>query len=322
MVAPDVEVFCPMPQVQPVASQVAVRAQIERASARTGVNFDYLLGQASIESSLDPSARASTSSASGLFQFISSTWLNTVQKHGSKHGLDWAASQIEQTPKGPVVRDPAARQQILSMRFDPQVASLMAGEFASDNRETLHAALGRAPTDTDLYLAHFLGPAGASSFLRSAGQNPGMAAASLFPKAAAANRTIFYDGSGGQRSLAEVYGLFQNKLDRAIDRTGGTPSSFGGNLGGAGLGMPSFMGAEFMNFAIPTIDDGVMPQGYQSFSNPTAPRPTQIASSQGTPPRASMADTLRANFDLAGGGSDPGTANVRKAYATLKALNL
>ncbi len=288
-----------MPQVQPVASQVAVRAEIRRASSSTGVDFDYLLGQASLESSLDPDARASTSSASGLFQFISSTWLNTLEKHGAEHGLGWAAAQIEQTPKGPIVRDPAMRQQILAMRFDPQVASLMAGEFANDNRATLQSALGREPNGTDLYLAHFLGPAGASTFLQNAQRNPEISAASLFPKAAAANRSIFFDASGDARSLGQVYGLFQNKLGNAIERNGGDTGGFG-------------------SFDIAAINAGAPPPGPMH----RQARPIDAVQPAAPAPRPTMAETLRASFGLDIAGNDTGRGNVRQAYARLQAFNL
>jgi hypothetical protein len=295
-----------MPQVQPVASQIAVRAEVQRASSRTGVDFDYLLGQASMESSLDPSARASTSSASGLFQFISSTWLNTVEKHGAEHGLGWAAAQIEQTGKGPVVRDPAMRQQILALRFDPQVASLMAGEFANDNRGTLQAALGREPNGTDLYLAHFLGPAGATSFLQNAQRDPDAAAASLFPKAASSNRSIFFDAGGDARSLGQVYGLLQNKMETAVARNGGDTTGIGGGIGGGG-------------FDIAAMQTGGTSGGYarqpaRSFDPPAPPA--------APPSRLTMADTLRASFGLDTGGSDAGSTNVRQAYARLQAFGL
>ncbi len=65
----------------------AVTAAISRAAARTGVDFNYLIAQAQIESGLNPRAQASTSSARGLYQFVDSTWLRTVDKHGAKHGL-------------------------------------------------------------------------------------------------------------------------------------------------------------------------------------------------------------------------------------------
>ena len=47
-----------------------VRSAIAKASQATGIDFDYLLGQAQLESGLNPTARAGTSSATGLYQFI------------------------------------------------------------------------------------------------------------------------------------------------------------------------------------------------------------------------------------------------------------
>ncbi|MCX7676587.1 MAG: transglycosylase SLT domain-containing protein, partial [Alteraurantiacibacter sp.] len=57
-------------------------AAIARAAQATGTDFSYLLAQARIESGLNPAARARTSSASGLFQFIDQTWLATLDRHG------------------------------------------------------------------------------------------------------------------------------------------------------------------------------------------------------------------------------------------------
>ena len=52
---------------------------IAKASAHTGVNFAYLMQQASAESSFKSTAKAKGSSASGLYQFIDSTWMNMVK---------------------------------------------------------------------------------------------------------------------------------------------------------------------------------------------------------------------------------------------------
>src|SRR3546814_20136567 len=56
----------------------------------------------------------------------------------------------------------------------------------------------------DLYLAHFLGVGGAAKFLSTHDRAPQATAASLFPAAARANRSIFYDRQGHARSLAEI----------------------------------------------------------------------------------------------------------------------
>jgi soluble lytic murein transglycosylase-like protein len=52
-----------------------VREAIAQASDKTGVDFAFLLATAKRESSLNPKARAKTSSAKGLFQFLDQTWL-------------------------------------------------------------------------------------------------------------------------------------------------------------------------------------------------------------------------------------------------------
>jgi hypothetical protein len=192
-------------------------ARVQDAAARTGVDFSYLLAQAKLESGLDPSARAATSSARGLFQFTSATWLETVRKHGSSHGLGWAADALA---SGAAQAGSAARAAILSLRDNAEAASLMAGELARDNAAVLEARLGRAAGATDLYMAHFLGAGGATHFLRALAATPDDAAAAVAPAAAAANRGVFFDTSGRARSVGEVYARFAAKL--APDGVGGS----------------------------------------------------------------------------------------------------
>lgn len=186
---------------------------IGQASQRTGVDFDYLWNQARVESSLDPGAKAKTSSAAGLYQFIEQSWLGTIKKHGAAHGYQYAADAIKQRSDGRYsVDDPEARSAILAMRYDPDASAAMAAEFASDNADYLTRRIGRTPNATDLYFAHFLGAAGASRFLNAAAASPDAAAAAQFPREAAANRSIFYTRSGEARSFADVYALMGKKL--------------------------------------------------------------------------------------------------------------
>lgn len=199
--------------VNPITSTTSsVTAAIRQAAATTGVDFDYLLGQAKVESGLRPNAHARTSSASGLYQFIDQSWLAVVKKHGAEHGLGWAADAIEQNGRHLSVSDPATRKAVLAMRNDPTIASLMAAEHASDNQAALESTLGRAATGTDLYMAHFLGLGGARSFLKTMAANPGASGAALFPSAADANRAIFFDRSGSPRTLSAIYTQFADKL--------------------------------------------------------------------------------------------------------------
>lgn len=217
--------------VTSVNSRASVQTAIAAASRKTGIDFNYLLGQAQVESGLKADARAGTSSATGLYQFIEQSWLGVVKQHGAEHGLGWAADSIKQTSTGRyVVSDPAARSAILNLRSDPQTASLMAAEHASDNKTALENSLGRPATGTDLYMAHFLGLGGAGKFLSAMEQSPDRTGASMFPAAARANRGVFYASNGQPRTLSEIYSRFAGKLDQgaaAGGATGSASASFG-----------------------------------------------------------------------------------------------
>ncbi len=169
-----------------------VRAAIARASQATGVDFSLLVETARRESALNPNARAGTSSATGLFQFIESTWLDMVRRHGAEHGLGAEAASLGNGA------DPAARREILALRNDPEISARMAAELARDNAQTLQAQLGRAPSAGELYAAHVMGSGGAARLIEAAA-NGAVSAAAIFPREAAANRGLFY-ADGAPRS--------------------------------------------------------------------------------------------------------------------------
>jgi hypothetical protein len=206
-----------------VNSRASVQTAIAAASRKTGIDFNYLLGQAQVESGLRADAHAATSSASGLYQFIEQSWLGVIKDHGAEHGLGWAADSIRQTTGGRyVVSDTATRRAILDMRNDPQTASLMAAEHAADNKTALEDKLGRPATGVDLYMAHFLGQGGAAKFLGTMARSPDRTGASVFPAAARANRGVFYASSGQPRTLSEIYTRLAGKLDRGAASVGAT----------------------------------------------------------------------------------------------------
>ncbi|HUZ14167.1 MAG TPA: transglycosylase SLT domain-containing protein [Caulobacteraceae bacterium] len=182
-----------------------VEAAIQRASSATGVDFGFLMGAARRESGYDPTARAKTSSAAGLFQFIDQTWLATLKRHGAKYGYARYAELIQQAPNGRLyVPGAQARAAVMDLRLDPHAAALMAGELTADHAAYLRGRVGREPTAGELYIAHVLGPQGSARLIDAVRATPGAGAAALFPEAAAANRAIFYPG-GRTASVAEVY---------------------------------------------------------------------------------------------------------------------
>lgn len=110
----------------------ALQGIIKGAAARHGVPESYLLRTAQIESAFDPEAnRLNKRSAKGLYQFIPET----------------------------------AAQYGLGDRFDPAASADAAARLARDNRDSLRMALGREPTDGELYLAHQQGAGGAAQLL-------------------------------------------------------------------------------------------------------------------------------------------------------------
>jgi hypothetical protein len=99
-----------------------------------------------IESAGDPNAKAKTSTALGLGQFVTRTWLDCVETHE------------------PELMQGRTRAQILALRTDPAIALRMLARHTEDN----FRALGRGAAGGDLYLAHFLGAGTARALLRAA----------------------------------------------------------------------------------------------------------------------------------------------------------
>jgi hypothetical protein len=162
----------------------------------------YLQATALVESGGVASAKASTSSAGGLFQFIDSTWKETVKEMGKNYTLQ--------------------------DKYDPQKSAEVMAYFTQKQQKRLEQGIGRKASSGDLYLAHFLGVGGAIKFLKAMMENPNLSAASLDSKAASANRSIYFDKNNSPRSLEDVYNLMTSKIARAeaaLDkgRWGGKP---------------------------------------------------------------------------------------------------
>jgi Transglycosylase SLT domain len=110
----------------------AVKAAIIDASNKYGVDPVVMAQFAAKESSFNANAKAPTSSATGLYQFIKSTW-DGLAKQGKIPGV------TASTPD--------------SARLDPKLNAYAGAVFLKENA----AAIGSNQVG-DLYLAHFLGP--------------------------------------------------------------------------------------------------------------------------------------------------------------------
>lgn len=140
-----------------------------------------------IESGNNPNARAATSSASGQFQFTNGTWRDVVKRYGAETGIT------------------------LKDKNNPRAQAIMTAKMLGDNAAELKPVLGRDPTNTDLYLSHFLGLGGAKKLFSS---HPMQYAARIFPEAAKANRSLFYK-NGQPLTVAQLYDAINAKVTKA-----------------------------------------------------------------------------------------------------------
>ncbi|WP_348271318.1 transglycosylase SLT domain-containing protein [Methylobacterium sp. Leaf100] len=194
---------------------------ILRAASETGVDPVYMMALADKESSFSTTVKAATSSAEGLFQFLSSTWLELIRTYGARHGLETEAAAVSGRGSAITISDDATRTRVLRLRQDPYVAALMAGELIKRDRGRIEQRIGRDLTTAELYFAHFLGTASAGRFLALNADKPGQVAKQVFKAAAKANRSLFTEKAGkGRRSLtvAEVREKIGGMIDRRLDQ--------------------------------------------------------------------------------------------------------
>lgn len=165
----------------------AMKATIVAAAKMTGVDPGLMAAMAGVESNFNPVATPGTSSAQGLYQFISSTWKAMVSKYGSKYGIPANASPN-----------------------DPRANALMAAEYMKENQSYLEGKLGRPVTATDLYLAHFLGSGGAVKLLSAPSGDSALM--HVTPGQAKANAKVFYAG-GRPRTVGEIVSWANKRIE-------------------------------------------------------------------------------------------------------------
>ena len=181
---------------------------IKQAAKMVGLNENILINFAKLESSLNPAAKAPTSSASGLFQITNGTWKDLVLKHGDKYGID-----------------------LSSDKNNPLYNSLMAAELAKDNLQRLSGYREAGiDDDTALYMAHFLGVGGANKLFNMLNRNPDANIRSVVsPSVYRANYSIMKD-----KSVSDLVQAMDTKLNMASNTSAGRYDQSKNSLNGYG----------------------------------------------------------------------------------------
>ncbi len=207
---------------------------ILRAASETGVDPVYMMALADKESSFSTKAKAATSSAEGLFQFLTGTWLELIRAHGARYGLEAEAAAVTGRGGAITIANEAMRTRVLRLRRDPYTAALMAGELIKRDRARIARRIGRDLDTSELYLAHFLGTASAGRFLTLSAEKPDEVATQAFRSAARANRNLFTQKTGkGRRGLtvAELRDRIDGMIDRRLNQYEGVTALAAGLAG-------------------------------------------------------------------------------------------
>ena len=147
-----------------------------------------------VESAGNARAKNPRSTATGLGQFIESTWLRMMR--------DYRPDLVKQM----------GRAQLLELRFDPALSREMVRNLARENESFLRAR-GHQITAGRLYLAHFLGPSGAHTALAA---DPSKSVLEVMG-AAVVNANPFLRG----KTIADLRAWSDRKM-RGAGRGGGT----------------------------------------------------------------------------------------------------
>lgn len=170
------------PDTDPELQAILSTSEAHTTETLPAVNSPFLDRVAMAESGGDPNARAKTSSASGMYQFTDPTWEGMVRNYGAQTGIT------------------------LADKNNPDKQKIMADLLTKENTAAYKNA-GFTPNEADLYAAHFLGAPSAVK----AKKNPQAYGAELFPQAAKANPTIFYQ-NGRPRTNEEINRLLGRKI--------------------------------------------------------------------------------------------------------------
>lgn len=162
---------------------------ISDVARETGADAGFLKALGFAESNMNPTARAKTSSAGGLYQFTDPTWNDNMRRYGALYGIQGLD------------------------KFDVRASTYLAAKNAKDNYDAVERVIGRSPNYAEQYSAWVLGRGGGPRFLKALAMSPDAPAyASADHDQVAANRSLFFAKDGRPYSNKELYGIFEKKM--------------------------------------------------------------------------------------------------------------
>lgn len=215
----DINALPPIPSNQELAAMPvkqrfeALKPMLDAVAKMTGTDPNMLYAMCMVESSFNPLASPGTSAAQGLYQFIPGTWRQSMAAHAKQYGISPGATPL-----------------------DSRANAILGALYLKSNFNYVSKKVKKPLTATDMYMAHFLGPEGASQFLN---KDPNENAVKAFPRAASANAWVFYESMrqgkkmvpdySRPRTIGAVYADLQRKMLNAHKDFGGA-AGLGGDV--------------------------------------------------------------------------------------------
>ncbi len=209
---------------------------ILNASQSIGVDFELMITKAMIESDLGRLTKNRKSSASGLFQYIDSTWLTLLKRYGNAIGEAQYAQALQENPKTLKTdikkNSRFSRQELLDLRFNNRIAALIKAHQTKEDQAALkHIKNNGIITATDHYIAHMMGIPLAKEFYKTLKNESHIILAnsnnSRFQMAARLNPAFFNDQNGTPLSAQNAYQQFHDKVSRRYDKIRNIHKKFG-----------------------------------------------------------------------------------------------
>ena len=163
---------------------------LQNTAKNEGVDYPTLYALAGAESSFSSGAKAGNSTATGLLQFTTGTWDYLTKKVYPELGYS------------------------LSDRLDPEKSAIVASRYIKHISAILEKAFDRKPSTGEVYLGYFMGPSGAVAILKALQSDPNTLGHKVFPKAAKANPTLFFEKGDTSKplTLLQTFSLLDNKV--------------------------------------------------------------------------------------------------------------
>jgi hypothetical protein len=189
-----------------------VHDELAKAAKLAGADPAAVMQIAGLESRFNPNAapiardqakntqtqhdgRKAISTAHGLGQFLDSTWLETLRKHGGKYGIENASQLTEAQAK--------------SLRGNVSLQAAMLAEHTADNARMAKGITGAADP-ASVYALHNLGQTGGKRFLGALQKNPNAPLSAVLRPEEIANNPVLY--GDGRMTVQQAHQRMSTKL--------------------------------------------------------------------------------------------------------------